>query len=78
MPPRDCDACGGPLSRVYIFDRGENQQIVSLGMDYTTDPPNQSIWSGKIRNHAGVIHPYVCGTCNKVTFYAHPGERSRS
>jgi hypothetical protein len=69
-----CPDCSVNLIPIHIVDRGSHTNYV--GFDYTVcEKPSPSWFSTKVTNSEGGIQAYLCGQCQRVLFYAHPGEK---
>jgi hypothetical protein len=66
-----CLRCDVELDMVHVLDHIEGGAMV--GLVYTIKPPDKSVWSGRMKNSAGVIRAYVCPKCQLVAWYASPG-----
>ncbi|MHC4778142.1 MAG: hypothetical protein ACYTFG_06140 [Planctomycetota bacterium] len=71
---RECPDCREGLVPINVVDRSHGSNFV--GFAYTIDEaPKHSTWSvSKILNKAGTIHAYMCVRCDRVMFYASPGD----
>ncbi|MEO7094969.1 MAG: hypothetical protein ABI175_17050 [Polyangiales bacterium] len=74
-----CQRCDVDLTPVQVLDHGDATRI-HAGLAYVSDDdvPDKSMWSGDLKNVAGVIRAHVCPRCRLVAWYASPGEKPRT
>jgi hypothetical protein len=69
-PLRRCPDCRAPLRRINVVDRGEPSKAY-VGFDFTVDHEAPRIGPlDKVVNASGVVHGYLCPSCDRVLFYA--------
>jgi hypothetical protein len=69
---RTCVRCNVAVVPVTVVDHTEG--AVYVGLVYTKETPNTSMWTGALANPTGVLRAHVCPRCQLVAWYAHPGE----
>jgi hypothetical protein len=69
-PQRRCPDCKVELRRINVVDRGDSSKAY-VGFDFTVDheAPRMGAFD-KVVNASGVVHGYLCPSCDRVLFYA--------
>lgn len=70
-PEPKCLRCDSALSAIHVVDHAYGG--VFVGLAYTVDEPDKSLWSGGLKNAAGVLRAHACPRCRLVAWYADPG-----
>jgi len=75
---KSCPDCTTALRPIQIIGRYGNVNY-SEGLEYTAgDKPKFGAWKGHMKNRAGTVHGFLCDTCQRVLFYAVPGDGAGS
>jgi hypothetical protein len=65
---RRCPDCQVGLARINVVDRGARAYV---GFDFTIDHEAPRLGPfDKVVNASGVVHGYLCPSCDRVLFYA--------
>ena len=69
---KQCPDCKTALTAITVLDH-QGGATPKQGLSYTVgEAPKKSLWSGGIKNLAGVVHAYLCESCTRVLFFATP------
>ena len=69
-----CRHCETALTPIHLLDQ-KGKGRVAVGFAYTLEePPKVGMFSGQIKNRAGIIHAFLCPDCGQVFLFAFPDD----